>query len=322
MIWLILGAVFLSLLCLFLALRLILFRDQDRRQSRTRQRIQTLAPDEAQAQEAALRLMRDQSLSSIPVLDKVLRRLPRMIDLQTLLDQAGRPCNLGVLILMSCTLACLGILLGLLQGSGLLCLFMAGLGLAGPVMWLRRMRTKRLAAFDEQFPEAVDLIARALRAGHSLSSAMQMISDELEDPVAGEFGRVFADYSYGKTLSESLMGLVHRVELKDVKFFATAVVMQRETGGNLTEILDNIGHIIRERFRLMRQVKALSAEGRLSGRVLSALAPALLIILWFASPKYLALMFNHPLGIPLLVGGACFQILGMLTIRQLVKFKM
>jgi tight adherence protein B len=146
-----------------------------------------------------------------------------------------------------------------------------------------------------------------------------MVSEEMEDPVAEEFGRTFADYSYGKTLEDALEGLVKRVGLNDLKFFATAVALQRETGGNLTEILDNISHIIRERFRLLRQLKALSAEGRLSGTILTLTAPALLGILWFMSPGYIEMLFEHPMGKFMLMAGAGFQVLGVIVIKRLVK---
>ncbi len=219
------------------------------------------------------------------------------------------------------TLACLGLLGASLTSHRFLLAVLPLAGGLAPLGWLCFLRKRRLAVFDEQFPEALDLMARALRAGHGLGSALQMVAQEMENPVAEEFGRSFADYSYGKTLDEALVGMVQRVGSRDVKFFATAVVMQRETGGNLTEILDNIGHIVRQRFRLLRQVRALSAEGRLSGTILSLLAPILLLVLWFTSPGYLDIMFGHPLGELLLGLGLGFQVMGVLVVRWLVRLK-
>ncbi len=266
-------------------------------------------------------LWRDRSLSTIPLLHQLLSRLPRQSDVELLLHRAGNPCNLGTLVLMSGTLCFLGVCLGAWRGSLPLAAGVAGLGAAAPVIWLRMLAKKRLAVFDEQFPEAVELMARALRAGHAFASAMQMVAQESEDPVAGEFAKTFEDYSFGKDLDHALGDLVNRVGLQDVKFFATAVMLQRETGGNLAEILDNIGHIIRERFRLMRQVKALSAEGRLSGNILSLMAPALLGILMLISPGYVSLLFDHPVGQMMLMIGGSFQVLGMLVIRRLVRVR-
>ena len=319
--WLVSVLTFLSLFCFGLFLRGLLFAGQYGRQSDLKRRLAEVGPPEEQVKLALQNLLRDQSLSSIGALDRFLVRLPRVGDLELLLHRAGRPCNLGTLVMLAGVLALVGFCLGIFWGSWLMA---AGLFLAGmlaPVQWLKFKAKKRLAAFEEQFPEAVELIARALRAGHGLGSALQMVAQEMDDPVAEEFARTFAAYSYGKTMEEALMELMRRVGLKDLKFFVTAVIMQRETGGNLTEVLDNIGHIIRQRFRLMRQLKAVSAEGRLSGRILSALAPVLFMVLWFSSPKYLAVMFKHPWGEPMLWTGAAFQVMGMLVIKRLVKFR-
>ncbi|MBU4573826.1 MAG: type II secretion system F family protein, partial [Desulfarculus sp.] len=264
---------------------------------------------------------RDRSYSTIPYLNRLLGHLPNISDLELLIHQAGSPCNLGTLVLMSGVLASLGFLGGLLESGLTTGLILAvGCGVL-PLMWLRFLRKRRLAAFEEQFVEAVDLMARALRAGHSFGSGLKMASQELEDPVAEELARTFEDYSFGKGLDDALRDLTRRVGLQDVKFFATAVALQREIGGNLTEILDNIGHITRARFALLRQVKALSAEGRISAYILCLMAPGLLGALWFLSPNYLGILFEHPMGKTLLMVGGCFQGLGILVIRKLINLK-
>lgn len=319
MIWLISGAVFLAALTMVLGIRALVLTGRDNPVRSTKRRVERLLPGKSAAEAAVQTLLREQSRSSIPTLDRILGGLPRLKNLDLLLQQAGSPVNLGTLVLMSATVAVMTILGGSIWGSLLLGLALAPVGAYLPLIWLKTLRKRRLAAFDEQFPEAVDLIARALRAGHSLASAMNMVSEELDDPVAGEFARTFEDYSFGKTLNDALNGLVNRVGLQDVKFFATAVMLQRETGGNLTEILDNIGHIIRERFRLMRQVKTLSAEGRLSAAILLLLAPALFVVLWVASPGYLNMLLTHPLGKFLLGAGALFQVMGILVIRRIIR---
>jgi tight adherence protein B len=318
-IWTATVMIFLGILALALAAGIWVFREDLARRQALAQRLRDMEP-----RQAALPLKvlwRDSSLSTIPLLDRLLKALPRVSDVQLLLLQAGNPCNLGALVLMSGIVAILGCLLGLWRDSGLLALALAMLGALAPLAWLRFLRKKRLQAFDEQFPDAVEMMARALRAGHSFASALHMVGDESEDPVAGEFAKAFEDYSFGKGLEDALNDLVRRVGLQDVKFFVTAVVLQKETGGNLAEILDNIGGIIRERFRLMRQVRALSAEGRLSGIILSLMPPALLVVLWLVSPGYIAMLFDHPLGNTILMTGAGFQIMGMLVIKRLVNIK-
>jgi tight adherence protein B len=319
MFYLIIALVFLCLLFVALAVGMLIFRRDLGREESRRRRVKVMSPKMDPTAAALQGLLRDTSLSSIPLLDRILGRLPRLGNLRLLLQQAGNPCNLGTLVLMTCTFAAVGGLVGLVQGSGFLAAGLIAVGAIGPLIWLKALRKRRLAAFDEQFTEAVELVGRALRAGHSFGSALKMVSEEMEDPVAEEFGKTFADYSYGKTMEDALKALVERVGLQDLKFFATAVTLQRETGGNLTEILDNISYIIRERFRLLRQVRALSAEGRLSGTILSITAPALLGILWVMSPKYIELMFTHPMGNMMLIAGGAFQILGIIVIKRLVK---
>ncbi|MFH1035582.1 MAG: type II secretion system F family protein [Pseudomonadota bacterium] len=319
MIWTATAAIFLGILALCLAGGLWVFRGDLARHQARRQRLQDLAP--TRVSEPHRVLWRDRSLSTIPLLDRMLKAMPRVSDVQLLLLQAGNPCNLGTLVLMCGVAATLGCLLGLWRDSGLLAANLAWLGALVPISWLRYLRKKRLQAFDEQFPDAVEMMARALRAGHSFASALHMVGEESEDPVAGEFAKAFEDYSFGKSLEHALNDLVRRVGLQDVKFFVTAVVLQKETGGNLAEILDNIGGIIRERFRLMRQVRTLSAEGRLSGIILSLMPPALLLLLWIVSPGYVAMLFEHPMGNTILATGAGFQVLGMLVIRRLINIK-
>lgn len=319
MIWVVTGLCFLSVFSITLVLEWFLFSAERKRQEAQRRRLEELRFQEQP--NTVRKLLRDRSLSTIPLLNRLLKSLPREADVQLLLHQAGNPCNLGTLVLLMAVLAAVGLAVGAWTGNLVLALGLVALGIMGPVAWLKQLRKSRLKAFDEQFPEAVELIARALRAGHSFGSALRMVGDELDDPVAAEFGKTFDDYSYGKVLEDSLADLVRRVGLQDVKFFVTAVVLQKETGGNLAEILDNIGHIIRERFRLLRQVRALSAEGRLSGIILSLLAPLLLGVLLMISPGYIDLLFTHPVGRMMLIMGGSFQVLGMLVIRKLVNIK-
>ncbi len=321
MIWGLSALVFLSLLAAAWGIYNFIYAGRASRQAAFARRLAALEPGEAATAAAAKAYFRDTAYSTIPYLNRLLTKLPNVSDLQLLLHQAGDPCNLGTLVLVSGVLFSLGLLAGLLEDTLGMGLVLAGIGALLPLLWLRFLRKRRLAAFEEQFSEAVDLMARALRAGHSFGSGLKMASQELEDPVAEELARTFEDYSFGKGLEDALQDLVKRVGLQDVKFFATAVSLQREIGGNLTEILDNIGHIIRGRFALKRQVRALSAEGRISAIILCLMAPGLLGALWFLSPNYLSLLFEHPMGKTLLMVGGAFQFLGILVIRKLINLK-
>jgi tight adherence protein B len=306
-------------LALSLAVQMLVFKSIWERQAASRKRLKDLESRQATITTRSLR--RHRSLSTIPLLHRLLSSLPQTSDLQLMIHQAGNPCNLGTLVLACATLGAFGLAVGAWRDDAALGALLAVVGLAAPVIWLKRMRAARLKAFDEQFPEVVDLLARALRAGHSFGSALRMVGEEMENPAAAEFSKTFDDYTYGKVLEDALYDLIRRVGLQDVKFFVTAVVLQKETGGNLAEILDSIGTIIRDRFRLMRQVRALSAEGRLSGVILSLLAPGLLLMLWLTTPGYVAPLFEHPMGRTMLMTGLGFQLGGMLLIRKLINVK-
>lgn len=323
MIWILTIVFSVSIFMAAMAARSYLLGSERRREDAVRRRLERLReiPTGVEGEAQPRVLLKDSSLSSIPALNRLLGRTPRNSVLTRILIQAGKPCNLGTLVLTSTTLLGVGILAGMATGQVQLGPLVGLLLCLAPWGWLLMLRKRRLAAFSEQFPEAVDLMARALRAGHSFGSAIQMIGGEIEDPAAEEFTRVFDDYSFGKTLEDSLAGLVERIGTEEVKFFVTAVNLQRETGGNLTEILDNISHIVRERFRLQRQVRAISAEGRLSGTILSLIAPTLLGALVLTSESYVSTLFNHPTGRLMLVSGGVLQLLGILVIKKLVHIK-
>jgi len=252
---------------------------------------------------------------------KFLMKLSINIYLQNLIRKAGDPLSIENLFIIMIILQVFALFLSVIFHAGMYTFGLMGLMAYLPIWILKTISQKRLAVFEAQFPEATDLMARALRSGHSFSSALSMVSQEMHPPISFEFARISEDYAYGKSMEDALSYLMERVELSDVRFFVTAVLLQRETGGNLTEVLDNIGHIVRERFRLLRTVKTLSAEGRLSGIILALMAPALLGVLYIVSPEYIAMAFEHPIGQTMLMVGAFFEITGILVIRQLVKLE-
>lgn len=190
-----------------------------------------------------------------------------------------------------------------------------------PLVWIWFRRSRRLAAFAKQLPDALELMSRALRAGHSLASGFNLVSEELLPPISTEFGRVFEEQNLGIPLPEALTSMTDRIPNLDLKFFATAVILQRQTGGDLAEILDKIGHLVRERFKIWGQVQALTGEGRISGVVLLGLPPALFVAVWRLNPDYVMPLFTDPMGKKMLLAGLVMQAIGALVIRKIVNIK-
>ena len=190
-----------------------------------------------------------------------------------------------------------------------------------PFLALHMKRKRRLAAFGRQLPEALELIGRALRAGHSLASGFKLVADEMNPPIATEFERSYEAQNLGVPLEDAIDEMTNRVPNLDLRFFATAVILQRQTGGDLAEILDKIGYLVRERFKIWGQIQALTGEGRLSGVVLLALPPVLFVVMWYINPGYSITLFTDPMGHQMLAGAIIMQIVGALVIRKIVNIK-
>jgi len=190
-----------------------------------------------------------------------------------------------------------------------------------PLMWLIMRRRRRMKKFAAQLPDALELMSRGLRAGHSLQAGFKLVADEMMAPIAVEFERVFEEQNLGIPMDEALNTLTNRVPNLDLKFFSTAVILQRQTGGDLAEILDKIGHLVRERFKIWGQVQALTGEGRLSGIVLLALPPVLFLAVYKLNPDYVMVLFTDPMGKQMLAGGVVMQVLGALVIRKIINIK-
>lgn len=198
--------------------------------------------------------------------------------------------------------------------------FAAGTGVLPP-LWLVLKRKKRMGKFSQQLPEALELLSRSLRAGHSLAAGIGLVASEMPDPIAKEFGRVFEEQNLGISLDEALEEMTVRVPNMDLRFFATAVMLQRQTGGDLAEILDKIGSLIRERFKLAGQIQALTGEGRLSGIVLLALPPLMMCVMLYLNYDYAMVLFRDPDGRKLMAGAIVLQFVGALVIRKIINVK-
>lgn len=273
-----------------------------------------------------LALVRDELLSEIPAFDSLLRRSARVSNLQILLSQANIDMRAGnVLLICLVTAAVCGALVFLAGGSSPWAPMVAwvALILGGilPYSYVSYRRTRRFQRFEELFPEAIDTLARAVRAGHAFTVALEMIANEVSDPIASEFRKLFEEQKFGLPVRDALMNLTERVPLVDVKFFVTAVMLQRETGGNLAEILDNLSYVIRERFKIMRQVRVYTAQGRLTMMLLMGLPPIIVVTMLILNPSFIRPLFADPIGHVLVVAGITLQTFGYFVIRRIIQIQ-
>ena len=260
-------------------------------------------------------------LSSIGSLDTTLSKSgDALAPISDLVSRSGLKTTVGTVILASIFIALITVALVARFSPYFSVALLAGVS-AGflPFAFLKHMAARRLATFEEQFPEAIDLVARALRAGHALPTALQMVSDEIPQPVGGEFRLLFDQQNFGMSLPDALKAFGQRIPLVDARFFVTAVLTQRETGGNLSEVLDKLSSVIRDRFKVKRQVRAVSAHGRITGWVLGALPPAVAAVLFIISPDHIRLLVDDPLGVQMVLIGLTLQIIGVLAIRRILR---
>ncbi|MEQ1575358.1 MAG: type II secretion system F family protein [Vicinamibacterales bacterium] len=260
-------------------------------------------------------------LSEIRLMDAALMRWSALVTpLGGLVARSGFRVTVGAVVLSAIFMATAAAALAALFTSwgSLMLVAGAGAGLV-PFLYLRHAAAKRVTMFDEQFPEAIDLVARALRAGHALPTALRMAGEEVPNPVGAEFRLLFDQQNFGMSLPDALRAFGQRVPLIDARFFVTAVLTQREMGGNLSEVLDRLAAVIRERFKVKRQVRALSAHGRITGVVLGFLPPAVAGVLLVLSPEHIRLLVDDPLGVNMVLTAVVLQVVGVLIIRRIVN---
>lgn len=259
---------------------------------------------------------------ALPSLDRAFSKTARGSALTAWVEQSGTTASLSSILLVALVL---GLVMAFVAAVFTHAPWSMPLGFTGgfaiPFLVLKMKRTRRMRAFEEQFPEALDLIARALKAGHAFATGLKMVADEMEEPVGPEFRKTFDEQNFGLPLKDSLENLTVRIPVLDVRFFATAVLIQRETGGNLSEILENLGHVVRERFKILRQVRVYTAHGRLTGYVLLALPAFLSIALMFINPEHMNLLFRDRLGQQMLMAAIVMQTCGFLWIKRIVKIE-
>lgn len=269
-----------------------------------------------------LALLRDEVMSRIPAFDTFLRRSERVSVLQKMLAQGNVDVRAGNFLLLCVVSAVALALIAFIAGGNLLFGWAGALvGFFIPYAYASHMRSKRFAKFEEKFPEAIDTLARAVRAGHAFTTALEMIANEVAEPVAGEFRQLYEEQKFGLPVRDALLNLADRLPLVDVKFFVTAVMLQRETGGNLAEILDNLSYVIRERFKILRQVRVHTAQGRLTMVLLMALPPTIVVVMLILNPGFIQPLFSDPIGHGLIVGGITLQTIGYFVIRRIIRIQ-
>jgi tight adherence protein B len=267
-------------------------------------------------------LLRDELLSRIPAFDTFLRRSEQVSLLQKVLAQGSLDVRAGNFLMLCVASALVLALVAFIAGGSLLFAWVGlVLGFFLPYAYATHMRKKRFQKFEEKFPEAIDTLARAVRAGHAFTTALEMIANEVSEPVAGEFRQLYEEQKFGLPVRDALLNLADRIPLVDVKFFITAVMLQRETGGNLAEILDNLSYVIRERFKILRQVRVHTAQGRLTMVLLMALPPTIVVIMQILNPGFIRPLFADPIGHALIVGGITLQTLGYFVIRRIIRIQ-
>lgn len=315
-------AIVTFLLVALIVLAIVLSFGQDEKEKVLRTRMAAVRRAEKRGDISLdLKLVRDEMLSTVPTLNRLLMRMQWSGKLQDYLNQAGLKVRAAKLLL---TAAILGVLAYMITGffAGFPLPILVGIVVAlAPIGYVAWKRHARMQAFEERFPEALDLLGRAVRAGHAFTTGLEMVGKESPEPVAGEFRTAFEEQNFGLPLRDALVNLAERVPIVDVRFFVTALLVQKETGGNLAEILDELARVIRDRFRIYREVQVKTAQGRLTAGILILLPVTMLIALKFLNPQYVNILFTDPIGPMILIGAGCLQLVGAILLWRIVQIQ-
>jgi tight adherence protein B len=267
-------------------------------------------------------LIKKRLLSEEPWLARLLMSLPRVHQVDRLLQQSGLPWNMARFQGLSLAAAFIGLMFGLIMGFPALPVIVLTLAFgAVPLLYVYNCKEKRLDKIEQQLPDALDMMSRAMRAGHAFPGALQMVGDESPQPIAGEFKLTFDEINYGIPLQEALLNLATRVPSTDLRYFVIAVLVQRETGGNLSEVLDKISKLIRERLKLMATIKVLSAEGRMSAWILSLLPFILGLIISILNPRLISVLWVDDMGKKMLAGAVTLMVIGIFWMWRMIKIR-
>jgi tight adherence protein B len=314
-------AAFIGVACLVGGVATLVFRSEGSAEVENRLDVLTgaVAAPTGKDKKADAALLLSSPLNDVPnVIEDFLKQ---WFNLRILLQQADLRMSPMKFLIACAASGFAGMLLLAVGGTPFYAAPVGGITCLVPLAAVLWRRKSRLAKFAKQLPEALELISRALRAGHSLASGFKLVADEMDAPICTEFERCYEAQNLGIPLDEAIQEMTERVPNLDLRFFATAVVLQRQTGGDLAEILDKIGYLVRERFKIWGQIQALTGEGRLSGIVLLALPPVLFVVMWRLNPQYCMVLFTDPMGHQMLAVAIIMQIIGALVIRKIVNIK-
>jgi len=314
------GMVFIASFLLMQSFIVPAFGENRQARKRLKKRLQTVVAT-AERQDP-MSLVRRKHLGELSGLERAIESLPGMVALERLIEQAGREDLAYRLVLKSLALAAIvGLLVFSWKSSPLLGIVIGSAAGALPYLGLVRARAKRLAKFEEQLPEALVVMSRALRAGHPFVDAMRLVAEEMPEPIGPEFRMVFTEINYGGDVRNALNGLLERIGSVTVMVFVTSVLIQKETGGNLAELLESLASVIRDRFRFHRKLRTLSAEGRLAAWILSLLPFAMAALLSVITPTFLPMLIDNPAGRQMVIVAFVLTIVGILWMRRIVRIE-
>ena len=296
---------------------------ESREQQSLKRRLKAEDPARARAGATVRLLKQEEALSGIELFNVLLRGAGKAMDpLTEFVGNSGLTMTVGAFLLSVATMFLIGLLAARLYFP-VWWVDLAGAIAAAfvPYFVVSYFRTARVSKFEEQFPEAVELIARAMRAGHAFTTGIKIAADELPAPAGPEFRMLYERQNYGAAIPDALRAFAERVPTIDARFFVTAVLTQREAGGNLSEILDRLATVMRERFRIRREVRVRSAHGRITAYVLAAMPPALAVLMLLSNPSQMMILANDPLGVRLILAGVVLQVIGVLLVRKIVDIQ-
>jgi tight adherence protein B len=267
-------------------------------------------------------IMRKRVLSDIPFLNKLLLKTPGMLIFDDLISQANAKYPIGFFILFALFLALLGFLIGtLVIKNPLASLVLLVMGGVFPFLYLIILKRRRIEKFKRQLPEALDLMARALKAGHAFTNGMKLAADQFDDPLGPEFSEALDEINFGISVPNALRNMANRIDCSEIRYFVVGVILQRETGGNLAELMGILSYLIREKFKFQGRVRTLSAEGKLSAVILIALPFFIAGWLQFSNPKYLATLLIDPIGKAMIIGAVVLIIIGIFVMKKMVTIE-
>ncbi|MGY6565636.1 MAG: type II secretion system F family protein [Halomonadaceae bacterium] len=311
------GMIFIAAFLLMQSFLVPTFGENRKAQKRLKKRLHAIS---ASADHGKASLVRRKYLRQLSPLERALEALPGMALVERLVEQAGRETPAYRVVLQSLGLGGMCGTVGFLLLPQPLLGVLLGVGVATlPFMHLQRLRSQRLARFEEQLPDALIIMARALRAGHPFSDAMHLVAEEMADPIAGEFRTTFMEINYGGEVRTAMLGMLERVPSVTVMVFTTSVLIQKESGGNLAELLDGLAAVVRDRFRFQRKVRTLSAQGRMAAWILSLLPFALAGVLTLVSPNFLPMLTQDPVGRQMIAASFFMIVVGILWMRRIVR---